>query len=220
MSQARWDSVDHYLADVLLPPNAALDAALKANAAAGLPAIDVSPLQGKLLHFLVRQSGARTVLEIGTLGGYSTIWLARALPEAGRLITLEAEPRHADVARSNIARAGLSDRVEVRLGLALDSMAKLKAEGASFDFVFIDADKPNNPNYFRLVLDMVRPGATIIVDNVVRQGAIVDAGNSDPNVRGTRELFELIAKEPRVSATVIQTVGSKGHDGFLMAVVN
>jgi len=220
MSQARWDSVDHYLADVLLPPDAALDAALKANAAAGLPAIDVSPLQGKLLHFLVRQSGARTVLEIGTLGGYSTIWLARALPEAGRLITLEAEPRHADVARSNIARAGLSDRVEVRLGLALDSMAKLKAEGASFDFVFIDADKPNNPNYFRLVLDMVRPGATIIVDNVVRQGAIVDAGNSDPNVRGTRELFELIAKEPRVSATVIQTVGSKGHDGFLMAVVN
>jgi predicted O-methyltransferase YrrM len=215
-----WSAIDDYLNAALLPPDPALEAALRANADARLPAIDVAPNQGKLLHLLVRIQGARDVLEIGTLGGYSTIWLARALPPEGRLVSLEAEPRHAEVARANLARAGLAEKVDVRVGAALDSLPKLAEEKRRpFDFVFIDADKPNNPNYLAWALKLTRPGSVIVIDNVVRAGAIVDAGSSDPRVQGTRSLFEALAKEPRVSATAIQTVGSKGHDGFVVAYV-
>ncbi|KWX00485.1 O-methyltransferase [Carbonactinospora thermoautotrophica] len=220
MIQERWTAVDRYITDLLVPSDPALDATLQASAAAGLPPINVSPAQGKLLHLLARAQGARTILEIGTLGGYSTIWLARALPADGRLITLEADPKHAEVARANIARAGLADVVEVRLGRALDTLPRLAAEGhGPFDLIFIDADKPSNPDYFAWALKLSHPGSLIITDNVVRDGAVIDADSDDPRVQGTRRFFELLAAEPRVSATAIQTVGDKGYDGFAIALV-
>ncbi len=220
MSQDQWSAVDRYITDRVVPGDPALDAALADSAAAGLPAIAVAPNQGKFLQLLARAIGARSILEIGTLGGYSTIWLARALPEGGRLITLESEPRHADVARANIARAGLADRVEVRLGKALETLPRLRSEGLGpFDFVFIDADKVSTPEYFVRSLDLTRPGGLIVVDNVVRKGAVADSGSEDPSVLGVRRFYEMLAAEPRVSATAIQTVGSKGYDGFAIALV-
>jgi predicted O-methyltransferase YrrM len=216
----QWRAVDRYFADLLLPVDPALAAALEASAAAGLPPHHVSPHQGKLLHLIARLQGARSILEIGTLGGYSTIWLARALPAGGRLITLDANSHHAEVARANLARAGLQDIVELRLGRALDTLSQLAAEGRGpFDLIFIDADKPNNPQYFTWALALARRGSVIIVDNVVRNGAVIDAASDDPSVRGVRRLAEMLAAEPRVSATMIQTVGSKGYDGFAIAVV-
>lgn len=220
MSAELWKGVDDYAESVLLPPDEILRAAQEASVRAGLPSISVSPLQGQLLHLLVRACGARNVLEIGTLGGYSTIWLARALPAGGRLITLEAAPLHADVARSNLARANLADAVEIRVGPALESLPKLAAEGRGpFDFIFIDADKPNTPEYFELALSLARQGTVIVVDNVVRDGTLADGSSDDSSVVGMRRLMERLSAEPRVSATVIQTVGSKGYDGFALAVV-
>jgi len=220
MTEEHWTEVDRYLGDLLASDDPALEAALAASAAAGLPAINVSPVQGKLLHLLARAIGARNVLEIGTLGGYSTIWLARALPDGGRLISLEADARHAEVARANIARAGLQAVVEVRLGMALDTLPELAAEGREpFDFVFIDADKPNNAAYFDWALKLSRPGSIIVVDNVVRDGDVIDADSDSSTVQGVRRLLERIAAEPRVSATAIQTVGAKGYDGFAIALV-
>jgi predicted O-methyltransferase YrrM len=213
-------AVDRYLTGLLVGEDAALDAALAANAAAGLPAIDVSPNQGKLLQLIAEIHGARTILELGTLGGYSTIWLARALPPEGRLTTLELDPRYAEVAKANIARAGLAERVEVRVGAALESLARLAAEGAGpFDLIFVDADKVSTPEYFSWALELSRPGTVIIVDNVVRDGQVIDPASRDPSVQGMRRFLEQLAIEPRVSATAIQTVGSKGHDGFSLAVV-
>jgi predicted O-methyltransferase YrrM len=220
MTDPRWTAVDRFLTDALVPPDPALDDALRAAAAAGLPPIQVSPSQGKLLHLLARVQGARTILEIGTLGGYSTIWLARALPADGRLVTLEADPKHADVARASIARAGLAEVVEVRLGPALDTLPALAAEGRGpFDLVFVDADKPSTPDYVAWALHLTRPGSLIVVDNVVRGGRVADAASGDADVRGIRRAIELIAAEPRLSATAIQTVGGKGYDGFAVALV-
>ncbi len=208
--------VDDYLAGLLVGEDPALDAALAANAAARLPSIDVSPLQGKLLHLLARMAGARRILEIGTLGGYSTIWLARALPEGGRLVSLEAALAHAEVARANIAHAGLAERVEVIVGPALETLPDLRGP---FDMVFIDADKRANPDYLGWALRLSRPGTVIVCDNVVRDGAIADAASTDPGVVGTRRFFDLLASDPRLAGTAIQTVGSKGWDGFALAIV-
>jgi predicted O-methyltransferase YrrM len=220
MAKEQWTAVDHYLTDLLVQPDPALEAALRDSVAAGLPAINVSPNQGKLLQLLARTMGARTILEIGTLGGYSTIWLARALPAGGRLVTLEVDPKHAEIARTNLARAGLTDIVELRLGPALETLPRLAAEGRGpFDLIFIDADKPSNPEYFAWALKLSRCGSLIIVDNVVRNGAVIDATTSDPGIQGVRRLNEMLAAEPRVSATAIQTVGSKGYDGFALALV-
>lgn len=220
MDQERWRAVDEYISDVLVPSDADLDRTLAESAAAGLPPINVAPNQGMLLHLFARMVGAQSILEIGTLGGYSTIWLARALPAAGRLITLEADPRHAGVARRNLERAGCSSLVEVVEGPALETLPRLAAEGAGpFDLVFVDADKPSNPEYFSWALRLARPGTVIVVDNVVRQGALADAWSGDPAVTGTRRMHELIAAEPRVVATAIQTVGTKGYDGFALALV-
>ncbi len=211
-----WTEVDQYFTDHLVEADPVLDAALAASDAAGLPAIAVAPNQGKLLHLLARLKGARRILEIGTLGGYSTIWLARALPEDGQLISLEFNPRHAEVARTNIASAGLADRVEVRVGPALDTLPTLEGP---FDLFFIDADKVNNAVYVQWALRLSTVGSLIIVDNVVRGGCVVDDTSEDPAVLGTRELFELLAAEPRLSATAIQTVGGKSYDGFALALV-
>ena len=220
MSQELWTAVDRYLVESLIPGDPALEDALRANVEAGLPSIDVAPNQGKLLHLLARIQGAKRILEIGTLGGYSTIWLARALPSDGTLVTLEAEAKHAEVARDNIARAGLSSLVEVRLGPAMESLAQLDREGASpFDFIFIDADKPNNPGYLEWALRLSRPGTVIVVDNVIRNGAIINAEDPDPAIQGTRRFFAMFAGDPRLDATALQTVGSKGYDGFTLAVV-
>jgi predicted O-methyltransferase YrrM len=220
MSQELWNGVDHYLGGLLVPSDPALDAALAASAEAGLPAINVAPNQGKLLHLLAHLQGARSILEIGTLGGYSTIWLARALPPDGRLITLEANQKHAQVAGANIARAGLAGIVDIRVGQALDSLSKLEAEGQGpFDMIFIDADKPAYPDYFVRAMRLSRRGTLIIADNVVRKGAVANPASEDPLVQGVQRFTELLAAEPRVSATAIQTVGSKGYDGFAMAVV-
>ncbi len=220
MSQQQWTAVDDYITGALVEPDEALDAVLAASDAAGLPAIAVSPALGKLLNLLARLANARRILEIGTLGGYSTIWLARALPPDGRLITLEYEQKHAEVARANIARAGLADLVDVRVGAALDTLPLLAKELADpFDLVFIDADKLHNADYFTWAVSLTRPGGVIIVDNVVRRGAVADAHSADPNVQGTRRLNEVMAADPSVSATVIQTVGVKGYDGFAIAIV-
>ncbi|WP_375514331.1 O-methyltransferase [uncultured Nostoc sp.] len=219
MTQEQWTAVDHYFTNLLVPPDPALDAALQTSAAAGLPPHNVSPNQGKLLLLLAQIQGARSILEIGTLGGYSTIWLARALPSNARLITLEANPKHAEIARANIAHAGLSDIVDLRLGQALSTLPQIAAEGHTFDLIFIDADKPNNPDYFTWALKLSRSGSLIIADNVVRNGAVIDATSSDPSVQGVRRFNELLASEPRVSATAIQTVGSKGYDGFAIAII-
>lgn len=220
MDQNLWNTVDRYLADTLISPDQRIEDALEANACAGLPAIDVAPSQGKLLHLLARVQGARRILEIGTLGGYSTIWLARALPSDGQLITLELEPKHAAVASSNIHRAGLSSLVDLRVGPALESLAKLHAEKPEpFDFIFLDADKPNNPNYLEWAVKLSRPGTLILADNVVRDGSIVDANDPDPRVIGTRTFLERVGNHPRLDATAIQTVGVKGYDGFALAIV-
>jgi len=220
MNQDQWTAVDRYFTERLLPADPVLEAALEASAAAGLPSINVSPVQGKFLHLLALTKGASRILEIGTLGGYSTIWLARALPIGGRLVTLELEPKHAVVARANLDRAGLRERVEIRLGPATESLAQLQAEGAEpFDLIFIDADKPNNPAYLKWAVKLARRGSLIVVDNVVREGEILDPASADPNVQGTRALFELLSAEPRLASTAIQTVGSKKYDGFAMAVV-
>jgi predicted O-methyltransferase YrrM len=220
MSEQLWTAVDAYICDLLVPSDHALDEALETSAAAGLPAIQVAPNQGKLLHLLARIIGARRILEIGTLGGYSTIWLARALPPEGRLITLEADPKHAEVARANFRRAGVDRQIDLRLGLALDALKQISLEGLEpFDLVFIDADKANIPAYFSFALDLTRRGGLIIVDNVIRNGKIVDANSADPDIQGIRRFNELVAREPRVSATAIQTVGAKGYDGFALALV-
>jgi predicted O-methyltransferase YrrM len=201
-------------------PDPALDAALKANAAAGLPLIDVAPNQGKLLHVLALTKGARRILEIGTLGGYSTIWLARALPAGGRLVTLEVEPKHAQVARANLKRAGMLQKVEIRVGPAADSLARLvKKRTAPFDMIFIDADKENIPAYIGWALKLAKRGTLIVIDNVVREGAILNVASKDPDIQGVRAMFELLAAEPRLSATAIQTVGRKKWDGLALAVV-
>jgi predicted O-methyltransferase YrrM len=220
MEKQLWTAVDQYTTDLLIPPDPVLDAALADSNAGGLPTINVSPAQGKLLMLLAKVAGVSQILEIGTLGGYSTIWLARALPAGGRLITLEYSPKHAEVAKGNIARAGFGDVVEVRVGDARTGIQELAAEGrAAFDFIFIDADKRSIPHYFEWSLKMSHPGTVILVDNVVRGGALVDAKSDDPNVHGVRKLHEMLAAEPRVSATTLQTVGSKGYDGFTLAVV-
>jgi predicted O-methyltransferase YrrM len=220
VSEKLWNEVDRYISDLLVPPDAALDAALRDSEAADLPAINVSPPHGKLLQLLARSVGACTILEIGTLGGYSTIWLARALPAGGHLITLEAEPKHADIARANIARADLAGVVEVRLGPAIETLPQLVAERRGpFDFIFIDADKPGYPDYFAWALKLSRRGSLIVADNVIRKGAVADALSADAMVQGVRRFNEVLAAEPRVSATVIQTVGVKGYDGFAIALV-
>jgi predicted O-methyltransferase YrrM len=220
MTENSWAQVENYFTDLLNAPDPALDAALEASAEAGLPAINVAPSQGKLLYLLARMVGARRILEIGTLGGYSTIWLGRSLPADGRLISLEAEPRHAEIARANLARAGLANVVDVRVGRALDTLPQLVDEGQGpFDLFFIDADKPNNATYFDWALRLSRPGSVIIVDNVVRGGRVVDASADDEQVDGVRRLLERMAQEPRVDAAAVQTVGSKGYDGFAIALV-
>jgi predicted O-methyltransferase YrrM len=218
--QEQWTAVDRYLTDLFVPPDPLLEQALEASAAAGLPEIQVAPNQGKLLQLLAQLQGARAILEIGTLGGYSTIWLARALPPGGRLVTLEINPKHAEVARANIARAGLAGVVDVRLGQAQATLSQLVAESSGpFDLIFIDADKPGYPDYFTWALKLSQPGSLIIADNVVRRGAVVNAGSSDADVQGVRRFNELVVAEARVSATAFQTVGSKGYDGLLMALV-
>jgi predicted O-methyltransferase YrrM len=218
--QDRWTAVDEYLTDRLVPVDDALTAALADAEAAGLPRISVAPHEGKLLHLLAASIGARRVLEIGTLGGYSTIWLARALPAGGRLITLEYSAAHAEVARANIARAGLDNTVEVRTGPALDTLPRLEAENAGpFDLVFIDADKANNPHYVAWALKLSRPGTLIVVDNVVRDGKVATPDPDDAAITGIREMYDLIAREPRLDATALQTVGARGHDGLLIARV-
>jgi predicted O-methyltransferase YrrM len=216
-TDALWTAIDDYLADCLVAGDAALDAALKASQAAGLPAINVAPNQGKLLMLLAQATGARRILEIGTLGGYSTIWLARGLPPDGRLITLEANPDYAEIARANIARAGLDGKVEIRVGRAQDLLPGLTADGP-FDLVFIDADKPGTPGYFQWAVKLSRRGSLIIVDNVVREGAVLEA-DGDANVQGMRRFFELAAADKRVSGTAVQTVGAKGHDGLAILLV-
>ena len=220
MTGALWTAVDEYITQMLVPPDPVLDAALKASDAAGLPAIQVTPNQGKLLHLLARLQGARKVLEIGTLGGYSTIWLARALPADGRLISLEADPRYAEVARANILRAGLNAMVDLRVGRALETLPQIAAEGGgAFDLTFIDADKQSIPEYFRFARKLSSRGSLIIVDNVVRDGRVIDAASHDSDILGIRRFNEMLAAESGVCATAIQTVGAKGHDGFAIVLV-
>lgn len=212
-----WSEVDAYIGERLLGEEAALAAALAANARGGLPAIDVSPPMGKMLHLLARMAGARRILEVGTLGGYSTIWLARALPVDGQLITLEIDPHHAGVARVNLKQAGCAEKAEVIVGPALESLAGLEGP---FDLVFVDADKQSNVAYVQAALRLARPGTVIVVDNVVREGRVLDAESREPNIAGTRALYDYVASEPRLSASALQTVGSKGWDGFLLAIVD
>lgn len=215
MSEQTWRDVDRYIEQVVGASDAALESALSYSAEQGLPAISVSPAQGKLLHLLARSIGARRILEVGTLGGYSTIWLARALPPGGRLVTLELSEHHAAVASENLARAGVADAVEVIVGPAAETLRSLEG---GVDFVFIDADKPSNRLYVEAALRLTHPGSLIVVDNVVRRGAVLDA-DGDENVQGVRRLNELLAAEPRLSATTVQTVGAKGYDGFTLALV-
>jgi predicted O-methyltransferase YrrM len=220
MNPDTWTAVDRYFTELLLPPDPVLDGALAASAAAGLPPINVSPPQGKLLHLLARSTGARHILEVGTLGGYSTLWLARALPSGGRLVTLEADPKHAAVARANFERASLAGAIDLRLGRAQDTLPQLLAEGRGpFDLIFIDADKPGYADYFAWALKLARVGTLIIADNVVRRGAVIDAASADAAVQGVRRFNEALAAEPRVTATAVQTVGGKGYDGFALALV-
>jgi len=214
-----WTRVDNYFGDLLTPTDDKLDAALLANEQGGLPPIDVTRLQGKFLDFLVRISGARRVLEIGTLGGYSTIWLARALPEGGSIVSLELDPHHAEVARANLKDVGVLNRVELIVGPALDTLPVLEKTAAPFDLIFIDADKQSYPQYLHWALKLSRPGTVIVADNVVREGKVIEPDCDDPNVQGVRRFTELLAAKPRLSATVLQTVGTKGYDGFALAVV-
>ncbi|RFB75026.1 O-methyltransferase [Methylovirgula sp. 4M-Z18] len=211
-----WSAVDGYFADMLAPSDADLNAALAANADAGLPVQDVTATQGKMLALFIKMAKASRVLEIGTLGGYSTIWMARALPADGRIVTIEAKEQHAKIAHANIARAGLADRVDIRVGAALDVLPSLEGP---FDLIFIDADKPNNPYYLQWALRLAKPGTVIVLDNVVRGGAVIDAASEDATIRGVRECLRMMAEEPRLSSTAIQTVGEKGWDGFALAIV-
>ena len=216
----RWSAVDSLLNEQLLGPDPVLDAALEASRAAGLPAINVMPSQGKLLQLLARLQHARTILEIGTLAGYSTIWLARAVPPDGRVVTIEFDQKHADVARANFERAGLTARIDLRIGAALDVLPQLQREGAGpFDLVFIDADKPRTPQYIEWAIRLARPGTLLIVDNVVRDGELANAASTDDSVQGMRRSVELLASDGRLDATVIQTVGGKGYDGFALAII-
>jgi predicted O-methyltransferase YrrM len=219
MVEANWSAVDAWFGEKLLDADPALDSALKANRTAGLPSIDVSPLQGKLLHVFARMAGASNILEIGTLGGYSTIWLARALKAGGKVVTLEYSPVHAAVAEKNLIAARVADKVDLRVGAALDLLPVLEAEGQVFDFVFIDADKENNANYLQWALKLARVGATIVVDNVVRKGAILDGADHSPQIEGTRRFFEFAEQTRRWTATAVQTVGEKGWDGFAIGIV-
>jgi predicted O-methyltransferase YrrM len=220
MNQKTWSAVDDYIAENLLPADTVHEAALRSNRSRGLPAIDVSPAQGKLLYLLARMNGAKRILEVGTLGGYSTIWLARALPKDGKVVTLELEQHHADVAQVNFKMAGLSDRIDLRIGPALKSLEMLGAENAgSFDLVFIDADKPNNPNYLTWAMRLSRPGTVIVCDNVIRDGAVINTRSGDPDVEGARAAFSFMAEAAGLEATAIQTVGAKGYDGFAIAIV-
>jgi predicted O-methyltransferase YrrM len=220
LSKELWTAVDEYICGQLVPSDPVLDHVVASSAAAGLPPIAVTPNLGKLLYLLAKIRGAQKILEIGTLAGYSTIWLARALPPGGRMITLEADPKHAEISQSNIAQAGLSQTVEVRLGSALDLLPKLEAEKSGpFDLIFVDAEKRDNPDYFVWSLKLSKPGNILVFDNVVRDGAVIDPANTTPSVEGIRRFNELVAAEPRVTATAIQTVGSKGYDGFAIALV-
>jgi predicted O-methyltransferase YrrM len=215
-----WAEVDDYFCTLLVPADDKFDAALEANEQAGLPQIEVTRLQGKFLEFLVRICGARCILEIGTLGGYSTLWLARALPGDGRIVTLELDPHHAEVARANLENAGVLDSVDLIVGPAIETLPTLRnSPAAPFDLIFIDADKQSYPEYLRWALKLSRPGTVIVADNVVRQGKVVESDSDDPNVQGVRRFTEMVAAEPRLSATVLQTVGVKGYDGFALAVV-
>ncbi|MFY9487418.1 MAG: O-methyltransferase [Solirubrobacterales bacterium] len=221
MSLELWTSVDRYVSDTLVPPDEILEHALAANAAADLPAIDVSPAQGRLLEIIAKIHGARRILEVGTLGGYSTIWLARALPAGGKVVTLELEPKYAEVAANNLAHAGLANKIDLRIGPAIDSLDRLIAEDTEpFDLTFIDADKQSNRDYFERACTLSRPGSVIIVDNVVRDGKLVDPAADDAGTMGSRALHELLTADPSVTATTIQTVGAKGYDGFTIAVIN
>ena len=219
MPDEQWSAVDRYIADLLIGEDPVLEATLRASAAAGLPSISISRTEGRFLAMLAQMVRARSILEIGTLGGYSTIWLGRALPAGGRLITLEFDPKHAAVARDNIERAGLAEVVDVRLGAALDALPRLASEGMAFDLIFIDADKTGYPDYWGWALRLSRPGTLIVADNVVRDGAVADPSSDDPNVRAVRCYHALVAAEPRVTATVLQTVGAKGYDGMSLALV-
>ena len=220
MTQEIWKAVDSYIVDTFIPSDPILNEALQRNTASDLPAIDVAPNQGKLLYLLAKIRGARRILEIGTLGGYSTIWLARALPSDGTLVTLELDPKHAEVAKANIAHAGFASKAEVRLGPALESLSKLHEEGEPpFDFIFIDADKSGYPAYLDWSLRLSKPATVIVADNVIRDGAVVDADSKDPSVQGVRRFLEKVAANPRLEATALQTVGAKGYDGFALAVV-
>ncbi|MDV5139875.1 O-methyltransferase [Chimaeribacter arupi] len=214
----KWSEVDNYLVSQLVPPDEVMTEILENNARAGLPAHDVAPNQGKLLHLFALMTQATRILEIGTLGGYSTVWLARALPPGGKMVTLEADARHAGIAQQNITLAGLAEQVRLYVGPALDTLPMLAGE-APFDLIFIDADKPNNPDYLRWALKLARPGTLIIGDNVVREGAVTDAQSNDPRVQGVRTFIDMMANEPRLTATALQTVGSKGWDGFTLARV-
>ena len=215
-----WTEVDGYFADLLAPNDDAFNAALAANRKAGLPAIDVTPLQGKFLELLVRITGARRVLELGTLGGYSTTWLARALPEGGQVVSLEIDPHHAEVAHANLQNAGVFDRVDLRVGRAADLLQAIVASGdAPFDLIFIDADKAGYPEYLAWSLKLSRPGTVIVADNVVRDGKVIQPDSPDPNIEGVRRFTELVAAKPRLAATALQTVGAKGYDGFVLALV-
>ncbi|AOH56715.1 methyltransferase [Peribacillus muralis] len=215
-----WDEVDLYFSNKLHTTDHIMNSILKANEEAGLPAIDVSPNQGKFLHLLAKLCGAKSILEIGTLGGYSSVWLARALPEEGRLITLEYEEKHAKVAEANIKKAGLADKISIIVGAALDTLPKLKEQGlTSFDLIFIDADKVNNSEYLRWALKLSRPGTVIITDNVIRDGKVLDPDSEDPNVKGIRTFVDQLSVDPRIDSTVMQTVGMKGYDGFVIGRV-
>ena len=220
MTEELWSNVERYISDRIVHPDGALNAALAASDAAGLPSINVSPNQGKLLHMLALMAGARRILEIGTLGGYSTIWLARALPSGGRLITLEADRKHAELARRNVDAAGIGALVDIQIGAALETLPKIAAASRDpFDLIFIDADKTNTVPYFDWSLKLSRPGTVIVVDNVVRKGAVTDAKTTDKDVQGMRRFYDRLTNEPRIVATAIQTVGSKGYDGFAIALV-
>ena len=220
MTKDIWEAVETYLDKTLISPDSALDAALADATAANLPAIQVASVQGKLLHLLARIMGARNILEIGTLGGYSTIWMARALPDGGRIVTLEADPKHADVAQKNFTRAGVAAKVELRLGKALDTLPKVAADGRGpFDMFFIDANKSNMPEYFEWSLKLARKGSLIIADNVVREGAVLDSKSKDADIQGIRRFLEMVGKEKRVSGTALQTVSTKNYDGFALVLV-
>lgn len=221
VSDERWNAVDEYYAGVLGANDPAMDDLLKASEAAGLPSIQVSPLQGRMLMLLVQMAGARRILEIGTLGGYSTIWLARGLPAGGEVVTLEAEPLHAETAKANIERAGFAHTVEIKLGPAAETLAAMAKDGVRpFDFIFIDADKPGYPAYLDLAMKLSWPGTVIVADNMVRQGAVADAASDDANVKAVRAFNDKLAGDKRLTATAIQTVGAKGYDGFVLARVS